>query len=161
MRAHRLGIAAAVASFAVDQASKLWLLHGFDLAGRAPVRLAPVLDLVLAWNRGISYSLLTANTDVGRYALIAATLAATVLLAAWLRQTRSPRMGFALGLLIGGALGNLLDRFLYGAVMDFVWFHVGHFSWYIFNGADCAIVAGVVVLVLEWVFPAQVFSRDR
>ncbi len=127
----------------VDQASKQWLLRGFDIAARQPVRVAPVLDLVLAWNKGISYSLFTTDSRNGPWILLGVTLAATVLLdrlALALDGDRSRPS--ALGLLIGGALGNAYDRFAYGAVVDFVYFHVGGFSWYIFNGADCAIVAG-------------------
>ena len=148
-----IGLAAAIVAIAIDQASKIWLLRVFDLPARAPVRLAPWLDLVLAWNRGISYSLLTANTDAGRWLLIAGTVAATALLAYWLARARTRLTGLALGLLIGGALGNVADRILYGAVVDFVFFHVGAFRWYIFNGADCAIVIGVGLLVLELIRP--------
>lgn len=153
MRAHRLGLLAALLVLVVDQGSKIWLLRSFDLAARQPVRLAPVLDLVLAWNRGVSYSLFTADTDAGRYLLIGVTILATLLLVAWLARTRSPLTGTALGLIIGGALGNVIDRFAYGAVVDFVFFHVGSFRWYIFNGADCAIVLGVALLLVEWIVP--------
>lgn len=144
---------AAAAALAVDQASKLWLLRVFHLADRQPVRLAPVLDLVLAWNRGISYSLFWAEGEGGRWLLIGATLVATALLASWLWRARSVLTGLALGLLIGGALGNVVDRVAYGAVADFVYFHVGSFRWYIFNGADCAIVLGVGLLLVELIWP--------
>ncbi len=153
MRAIRVGLAAAALALAIDQGSKLWLLHVYDLARRQPVRLAPVLDLILAWNRGISYSLFTSGGEAGRYALIAVTIVVIALLLAWLAKARRRVTVLAIGLLIGGALGNLVDRFLYGAVMDFVWFHLGHFSWYVFNAADCAIVAGVALLLVEWVLP--------
>ena len=112
----------------------------FDIANNQPVRLAPVLDLVLAWNKGISYSLFTTDSRYGPVILLAVTLAATALLAWWLWRATAAFTAVALGLLIGGALGNAYDRYAYGAVVDFVYFHVGGFSWYIFNGADCAIV---------------------
>ena len=144
-----LGVAIALAVLVLDQASKQWLLHGFDLAARQPVRLAPVLDLVLAWNRGISYSLFTTDSRYGPWILLAVTLAITAALVVWLWRATTTITGVALGFLIGGALGNAYDRFAYGAVVDFVWFHVGRFSWYIFNGADCAIVAGVGLLLIE------------
>ncbi len=151
-----VGAAVAVLAFAADQASKLWLLRGFDLPGRSPVAVAPGIDLVMAWNRGVSYSLLTSDTDVGRWLLIAATCAASLALAVWLGRSRTAPTCVALGLLIGGAAGNLVDRVSYGAVVDFVSLHAGGFRWYVFNGADCAITAGVVLLLLEWVaFPER------
>ena len=146
----RLGAVAAALAFAADQASKLWLLRGFDLPDRSPYEVMPGVDLVMAWNRGVSYSLLTSDTDAGRYLLIAATLAASAALAVWLVRSTTSATCVALGLLIGGALGNLADRISYGAVVDFVSLHAGSFRWYVFNGADCAITAGVVLLLLEW-----------
>ena len=143
------GLIVAILTFAIDQASKTWLLHGFGLAERQPVSLLPVLDLVLAWNKGISYSLFTTNSDAGRLILLAITLGVTALLIVWLWRTTSGLTALALGLLIGGALGNATDRFVYGAVVDFVFFHLGRFSWYVFNWADVAIVAGVGLLLLE------------
>lgn len=150
-----LGVAAAVAALAVDQGSKLWLLDGFDLAARQPYRVSPGVDLVLAWNRGVSYSLLTQDGDAGRYVLIAATLAATVALAVWLWRGTTALTCAAAGLLVGGALGNLADRVFYGAVVDFVSLHAGSFRWYVFNGADCAITLGVILLLVDWLAPAS------
>ena len=151
-----VGAAVAVLAFAADQASKLWLLRGFDLPERSPYGVAPGIDLVMAWNRGVSYSLLTSDTDAGRWLLVGLTLAASLALAVWLARSRTAATCVALGLLIGGALGNLVDRVSYGAVVDFVSLHAGGFHWYVFNGADCAITAGVVLLLLEWVaFPEK------
>lgn len=143
------GAIIALIALLLDQASKQWLLRVFDIAERQPVRLAPVLDLVLAWNRGISYSLFTSNSARGPYILLAVTLTASALLMVWLWRATTPLTGVALGLLIGGALGNAYDRFAYGAVVDFVYFHIGRFSWYIFNLADVFIVVGVGLLLLE------------
>ncbi len=146
-----LGALIAALAFAADQASKLWLLRSFDLPGRSPVAVAPGVDFVMAWNRGVSYSLLTSDTATGRWLLIAATLAASAALTVWLSRSRTAPTCVALGLLIGGALGNLVDRVSYGAVVDFVSLHAGGFHWYVFNGADCAITAGVLLLLLEWI----------
>lgn len=143
------GALVALAALATDQALKQWLLFGFHIGSRQPVRLAPFLDIVLAWNRGISYSLFSTETGQGRSILLGITLAATLGLGLWLARTRRTVIAVAVGLLIGGALGNAYDRYAYGAVADFVWFHVGGFSWYIFNGADVAISAGVAVLLGE------------
>ena len=156
-----IGAGAAVLTLVADQASKFWLLRDFDLAARSPYRVAPGVDLLLAWNRGISYSLLTADSDAGRYLLIGATLMATLLIVWWLWRSTTLMMGLALGLLIGGAVGNLIDRVLYGAVVDFVFLHSGSFRWYIFNGADCAIVVGVGLLLYEWVVPGEVQGAPK
>lgn len=150
----RLGVAAALLAFAADQATKIWLLRGFDLPARSPFRVTRGFDLVMAWNRGVSYSLLTSDTATGRDLLVAATLAATIALGVWLWRSATVPTCLALGLLIGGALGNLVDRIAYGAVVDFVSLHAGGFHWYVFNGADCAITAGVVLLLAEWLLPA-------
>jgi signal peptidase II len=152
VRTRLVGALVALVVFVIDQGTKQWLLKGVGLATRQSVHLASFLDLVLAWNRGISYSLFTTDSARGPWILLALTLSATVLLAVWLWRTDSGVTAVALGLLIGGALGNAADRFTYGAVVDFVFFHVGGFSWYVFNGADVAICIGVAVLLLgSWI----------
>jgi signal peptidase II len=152
----RLGIAVALLTAAADQAAKLWLLHDFDLPGRGRVALTPFLDLVLAWNTGISYGLFQQTGPLGQWALFALKVVAVVLLAIWLARTGSRLSAVALGLIIGGAIGNAIDRLVHGAVMDFVLFHIAaatwSFQWYVFNLADAAIVAGVVGLLYESLF---------
>ncbi len=101
-----------------------------------------------------------ATTDIERYLLLALALAAIVLLFVWLWRSRSRLSALALGLIIGGALGNAYDRWAYGAVADFFRFHVGDLSWYVFNLADVAIVAGVALLLLESLFPTA-FTRPK
>ena len=150
-----VGIAAAALMLLVDQAHKLWMLNVFDMPNRQPVRVAPFLDLVMAWNKGVSYSLLEANSDLDRYALLALTLGATVLLAWWMWRATHVVTGLGLGLIVGGAIGNGIDRAAYGAVADFFHFHIGTFSWYVFNLADVGIVAGVALLLYESIFMAE------
>ena len=150
-----VGIAAAALMLLVDQAHKLWMLNVFDMPNRQPVRVAPFLDLVMAWNRGVSYSLLEANSDLGRYGLLALTLGATALLAWWMWRATHVVTGLGLGLIVGGAIGNGIDRAAYGAVADFFHFHIGTFSWYVFNLADVGIVAGVALLLYESIFMAE------
>ena len=147
-----LGFLIAVVTLAVDQGHKIWMLDVFDIAARQPVPLTPFLDLVMAWNPGISYSLLSAQTPEGRLALLALSLGATLLLSVWLWRAPDRITPVGLGLIVGGALGNAYDRFAYGAVADFFHFHVGGFHWYIFNLADVAIVAGVALLLYESFF---------
>ncbi len=132
-----------------DQAHKLWMLNVYDITSRQPVSVLPFFDLVMAWNKGVSYSLFEANSDLGRYALLAVTLAATLFLVVWLWRSTTRAAGLGLGLIIGGAIGNAIDRAAYGAVADFFHFHVGSFSWYVFNLADVGIVAGVGLLLYE------------
>jgi signal peptidase II len=152
----RLGVIVALVTAAADQALKFWLLYGFDLPGRGRVALAPFLDLVLAWNTGISYGLFQQAGPLGQWALFALKVIAVVLLALWLVRTGSRLSAIALGLIIGGAIGNGVDRLVHHAVMDFVLFHITasawRFQWYVFNLADAAIVAGVVGLLYESLF---------
>jgi signal peptidase II len=149
----RLGLAVALASAAADQAVKLWLIFVFDLGSRGVVTLTSFLDLVLTWNTGISYGLFPQEGPVGQWVLLAVKALAVVLLWIWLARASSRLTALALGLIIGGALGNAIDRLAYGAVADFVLFHLttGGFSfkWYVFNAADAAIVAGVFGLLYE------------
>ena len=149
----RVGLLVAAIACAVDQATKVWLLHVFDLGSRGIVRVAPMLDLVLTWNTGISYGLFQQNTALGRWLLVSIKVLAVALLWAWLARATSKLMAVSLGLVIGGAVGNGIDRLAYGAVADFVLFHVTtasfSFTWYVFNLADAAIVAGVVGLLYD------------
>jgi len=149
----RLGLLVAAASAALDQASKLWLLYVFDLRARAPVRLTPFLDLVMAWNKGISYGLFQQDGPLGQWLLLAIKMAAVALLLVWLARAGSRLTAVALGLIIGGAAGNAVDRLLHEAVADFILLHITtesfRFNWYVFNLADTAIVAGVAGLLYE------------
>src|SRR5437870_2297407 len=133
----RFGLAVAVVSAGLDQAVKGWLLFGFDLATRAPVRIGPFLDLVLAWNTGISYGLFPQDGPIGQWVLLALKAAAVVLLWIWLARTSSRLTALALGLIIGGAFGNAIDRLHWPGVMDFALFHVTlggvRYNWYVFN----------------------------
>ncbi len=143
-----LGLVFAGFSFGIDQAFKWWMLHVFDIEGRQPIALLPVFDIVLAWNRGISYGWFGGD-GASQGLLIAMALAISAGLWVWLAKVSRPLTAAAIGLILGGALGNALDRAVYGAVADFFSFHVGNFDWYIFNLADVAIVAGVALLVYE------------
>ena len=156
-----LGGLTALAMLALDQGHKFWMLYRFDITNQQPVAVGPWLDLVLAWNPGISYSLFSATTDTGKMLLLGATLVAIAALAAWLWVAKTRPLSMALGLITGGALGNAYDRFEYGAVADFFLFHIGTFSWYIFNLADCGIVAGVVILLYETLMEKSATDSSR
>jgi len=149
----RLGIAAALVTVVLDQALKAWLLHGFGLARRGSVALTPFFDLVLAWNTGISYGWFQHEGALGQAALTAIKAVAVVVMAVWMARSHTRLATLSLGLIIGGAIGNAIDRFVYGAVIDFALFHLTlgerTFNWYVFNLADVAIVAGVVGLLYD------------
>jgi signal peptidase II len=154
MTAHlRVGIIAAVVVLALDQASKLWLLRVFDIGHRGSVKLAPFFDLVLAWNPGISFGWFQNDSPTAQIVLMLVKAVAVLILALWMARSRTLVATLALGLIIGGAVGNAIDRFAYGAVVDFALFHVqiggNTFNWYVFNLADVAIVAGVAALLYD------------
>src|SRR5262249_34574730 len=130
-----LGLIVAAIVCAIDQAVKLWLYFVFDLANRGIVRLTPFLDIVLNWNPGISYGLFPQESDFGRAVLLALKAGAVAILWAWLARADNKLLALSLGLIIGGAFGNGIDRVAYGAVMDFVVFHITtptfNFTWYV------------------------------
>lgn len=141
-----LGLIVAILTFSIDQAFKWWMLAVFDIARRQPVPVLPFFDLVLAWNKGISYGLFSGGAQ---WLLILISLAVSAALWVWLARTPRPLTAAGLGLILGGALGNALDRAVHGAVVDLFYFHVGSFSWYVFNLADVGVVVGVAALVYE------------
>ncbi len=148
----RLGLTIAAAVLIVDQATKFWLLERFDIAAAGRVAVAPFFDLVLVWNRGISYGLFPQDGDLGRWVLVGVKLSAAIILGLLLARTSRRITALAFGLIIGGALGNAIDRIVHGAVADFFLLHWRGFEWYVFNVADVAIVAGVIGLLYESVF---------
>ncbi|QQO24133.1 signal peptidase II [Bradyrhizobium diazoefficiens] len=149
----RAGILAAVTTLVADQASKLWLLNVFDLARRGVVKVTPFFDLVLAKNVGISFGWLQNDGQAAQLALMAVKVVAVVALAIWMVRSHTRLATIALGLIIGGAIGNGIDRFVHGAVIDFALFHIeiggNTYNWYVFNLADVAIVAGVAALLYD------------
>ena len=144
-----LGLTAAVVTLAADQASKWLVLRGLRLGSGDVLTVTPFFDLVLAMNRGISYGLLPQDSEFGRWVLVMVNLAAAGFFVFWLCRVRSRLLAVTLGLLVGGALGNAIDRAAYGAVVDFISLHALGWRWYVFNIADAAIVAGVVGLLYD------------
>ena len=146
----RLGLSIAAMIFALDQAVKYWLLYIVDLPARHAVTLTPFFDLRMAWNQGVSYGLLTTHVQG---VLIALSLLISVFLLRWLSRAQSPVVAASLGLILGGALSNALDRAVHGAVADFFYFHIEGLNFplfnFIFNPADVAIVAGVALLLYD------------
>jgi lipoprotein signal peptidase len=155
-----LGLVAAVVVLAADQASKWWILDVVQLPAVGQIVLLPVLNLTMVWNRGVTFGLLT-NFGHWSYLLLAAIALAVVAgLVVWLRRAESRLVATALGVIVGGALSNIIDRLRFGAVVDFIHAHLGAWSWYVFNLADAAIVCGVVVLVLDSLLPQTRRARS-
>ena len=144
------GLAAALTGLAIDQAHKAWMLGPFAIADKGRVPVTPFFDLVMVWNRGVSYGLFTQNGETGRWFLIVLGLAGAALFSWWMWKSERLLPALSLGLIAGGALANVIDRIIFGAVADFFLFHAGAFEWYVFNLADVWIVAGVVGMVLAW-----------
>lgn len=147
------GFVALSAALALDQAHKYWMIEIYRIGERGRVTLTPFFDVLLTWNRGISYGLLQQNSTGGRVFLIGFALAAVAALTVWMLQVGTRLGAVSLGLIIGGALGNIVDRVIHGAVADFFLLHYGEHNWYIFNIADAAIVAGVAGILLDWLRP--------
>jgi signal peptidase II len=133
--------------FTLDQASKYWLLEVMHIAARAPMRLHENFALVMAWNRGVSFSMFSHASAWMPFVLVALALAISAVLVrlALASPSRWERVGYAM--VIGGALGNALDRLRFGAVADFFYVHVGQLGWPAFNVADMAICSGVGLLL--------------
>ncbi|NVN87851.1 MAG: signal peptidase II [Rhodopseudomonas sp.] len=149
----RLGLIAATAVLILDQASKLWLLFVFEIGRRGALAVAPFFDLVLTLNTGISYGWFADQGPTGQAIMLAVKAVAVVALAIWMARSHTRTATVGLGLIIGGAIGNAIDRLAYGAVVDFALFHLQiggkTFNWYVFNLADVAIVVGVAALLYD------------
>jgi signal peptidase II len=145
-----LGLWLALATFVVDQAHKWWMLEIYEIKTKGRVAVTPFLDWAYVLNKGISYGGFQQETMTGQYALTAFAVAASLGLTIWLaRGVDSRVLAASVGLLIGGALGNALDRVHTGGVIDYISLHGFGFYWYIFNIADMAIVAGVIGLLYD------------
>lgn len=154
------GFAIAFLAFAADQASKIFAIHMLDGPERPSVDLLPFLSLTMSWNRGIAYTMLRSDGPAGPLIFALLALLASLLLGFWLWRAQNWAAAAGFGLLIGGALGNALDRLRHGAVADFLYFHtpisLGPLSNYVFNLADAAIFVGVLLLVYD-----AAFARDH
>ena len=141
------GAGTAALAFALDQATKWWVLaHLMDPPRVIPV--TPFFNLVLAWNRGVSFGLLSADHPATPWLLSSLALAVIAGLVVWTTRDRRPGMAASIGFIVGGALGNVVDRLRHGAVTDFLDFHVAGYHWPAFNLAASAIFGGVARLLL-------------
>jgi len=147
-----LGLAAAV--MVLDQIGKWWIL---DIVMQPPrvIPLTPFFNLVLGWNRGISFGFLDSGGWLSEWFLPLAAVGISAALTVWLYRVDHLRAAIAIGLIIGGAMGNLVDRVRFGAVADFLDFHAWGYHWPAFNLADSAITVGAVVLILDSLFEQE------
>ncbi|WP_237687968.1 signal peptidase II [Sneathiella sedimenti] len=148
----RLGLAIAAVIIAVDQVSKHYLI---DLMARHPggIEVTSFFNLVMVWNRGVSFGMFAG--DNVRWILVAVAAVISVVVFFWLRKAANRMLSIGLGLVLGGAIGNIVDRIRFGAVADFFDFDLIFMRWPAFNVADMAIVVGVVVILLESLFQGR------
>lgn len=155
MSPSRVGLITAIVTLVIDQASKLGLYLSTDLALTQPWPIGPFMDFVVLWNHGVSYGLFQQDSEAGRWFLVGLSILASIGLAYWMSRAGTKLLSASLGLIVGGAIGNVIDRIAFGAVLDFIHLHAGSWSWYVFNIADAAIVAGVVGLILDSLVSAR------
>lgn len=162
-RAGRLALGLVIAALVLiaDQASKWAILAAMrppgeaatPFAGTGPIHIASVLDFVLVWNRGVSFGVGNTSSIWSTIGFAAVAVVIVLVLLGWMARTRSAMLGLALGLIVGGAVGNLADRLRFGAVVDFLYVHVGGFDWWpAFNLADLVIAVGAVLLAIDSLF---------
>ncbi len=145
------GLGCAGLALVIDQVSKWWMMRLVLDPPRA-VNLTPFFDLVPAWNRGISFGLFDTESGLGAWLFSGLALVIAGLLFAWMRKANRLAIVVALGAIIGGALGNVVDRIRFGAVFDFLDFHLGAYHWPAFNAADTFISLGAVFLLVDSLF---------
>ena len=149
----RLGIAAGLLVLAADQASKWWVLNVVRLPEVGTIPVLPVLNLTMVWNRGVTFGLFHALGPWSHFILAGVALLVVGALGLWMRRAERSLVAVALGAIAGGAVGNVIDRLRFGAVVDFIHAHAWGWSWYVFNVADAAIVCGVAALVIDSAWP--------
>lgn len=144
-----IGVYAALFVALFDQLTKWWVQTYVVVPPQAVVEVTYYFNLILKWNKGVTFGLLAHNAKWAPYAFTAVALIIVAFLLNWLMRAASVTVALGLGLVMGGAVGNIVDRLRYGAVVDFLDFHWQNHHWYTFNVADAAIVCGVGLLLLE------------
>ncbi len=135
--------------FLIDFFSKYFLISYYDLGSKGRVYLTPFLDFILVLNPGISFGILSNGDDIQRWILSALSILVIFYLYFWSTKSPSKLTKISLFIMIGGALGNVFDRLIYGKVIDFISLHVFNYYWYVFNIADIAIVLGGFIILFD------------
>ena len=156
----RLGLLCGGVVLVADQASKYWILNGLDLPALGSIALLPVLNFTMVWNHGVTFGMFNGLGRTGPLLLTLVAVVVVALLLAWMRRARTRLVAGALGAIAGGAIGNVIDRLRFGAVVDFIHVHAFGWSWYVFNVADAAIVCGVGVLLLDSLLDRRAATTD-
>ena len=145
----RLGLAVAAVTLVADQVTKLYFYDLLVIGGVRFVEVLPFFNLVTVWNYGVSFGMLTNDSQIGPWLFVAVALAIVAALFTWLRRAATRMVAIALGMVIGGAIGNVIDRLTYGAVFDFLDLHAFGWHWPAFNLADSGISIGVILLLAD------------
>jgi len=157
----KLGGIFALVIFAIDRFSKWWFIDVYDLPSRGVVEILPIFDVVMVWNRGVSFGLLSANDEIGRWALVALNMVIVSVLIYWLRTSKNIFLSGAIGIVVGGAIGNIYDRVKFGAVADFFQFHWQEWYFAVFNVADSFIFIGAVLLIFNSTFGSDTKKQNK
>ena len=147
----RLGLGIALCISLIDQATK-WLILERIMVPPYPIEVWPIFNLVLVWNRGVSFGFLNSALEWMPYLLSAFAIVVSLFLVSWLRRIDTRLLASAIGLVVGGALGNTVDRLNHGAVVDFLDLHIGDVHWPAFNVADASITIGVLLILIDGLF---------
>lgn len=145
------GLLVAAVVAALDQLSK-WAILNIVMVPPRTIRITPFFDIVLGWNTGISFGLFGGAPEAGRWIFIAVGCVIIAVLLVWLARSRHILMAYAIGIIVGGAVGNIIDRLRFGAVADFLYFHYGQYGFPAFNLADSAITVGVALILIDSLF---------
>jgi len=148
-------IAIAIFTIFLDQINKWYMIEIFDIRSKSPVEVTPFFDLVMVWNRGISFGLFQSEYSIYIFTVLSTSIVLVLLF--WLKNNEKKLVALALGFMIGGALGNVIDRLHYEAVADFFYFHIGDNYFPAFNIADSAVFIGACMLIIDSLF----FDKDE
>lgn len=149
------GLSIAIITLLADQWSKYYFFNMLDTAGTTYINVLPFFNLVKVYNYGVSFGMFN-NLEYGRLILSIVALSITAALCIWLYKVTKMYMVVSLGLIIGGAIGNIIDRVRFGAVADFIDIYVGKYHWPAFNVADSTIFIGVAILFID-----SFFNKDE